>query len=145
MLKTDPKKVPSQKYGFACSMYNDLTFYEKKNFPLHNPFKWNIASFFYLHLYITTRKKTITKENTILHFQLLFKYMKQENSLLRSSIVDHRPHVCLYFIPPTGHGLRYFLTIRILYSMQVIKINFINYRKVHNVGRSYYISISQKN
>jgi len=33
-------------------------------------------------------------------------YMKQENSLLRSSIVDHRPHVCLYFIPPTGHGLR---------------------------------------
>ena len=31
MLKTDPKEVPSQKYGFACSSrYNDLTFYEKK-------------------------------------------------------------------------------------------------------------------
>ena len=31
MLKTDPKKVPSQKYGFACSSRsNDLTFYEKK-------------------------------------------------------------------------------------------------------------------
>ena len=40
MLKTYPKKVPSQKYGFACSSrYDDLTFYEKKNFPLHNPFK----------------------------------------------------------------------------------------------------------
>ena len=32
MLKTDQKKVPSQKYVFACSSrYNDLTFYEKKN------------------------------------------------------------------------------------------------------------------
>ena len=31
MLKTDQKKVPSQKYGFACSSrYNDLTFYEKQ-------------------------------------------------------------------------------------------------------------------
>ena len=39
MLQTDPKKVPSQKYIFACSSrYNNLTFYEKK-FPLHNPFK----------------------------------------------------------------------------------------------------------
>ena len=42
MLKTDPKKVPSQKYVFASSSrYNDLTFYEKK-FPLHNPFKKTI-------------------------------------------------------------------------------------------------------
>ena len=31
MLKTDPKKVPSQKYVFAGSSWdNDLTFYEKK-------------------------------------------------------------------------------------------------------------------
>ena len=29
--QTDPKKVPIQKYVFACSSrYNDLTFYEKK-------------------------------------------------------------------------------------------------------------------
>ena len=33
MLKTDPKKVLSLKYVFACSSrYNDLTFYEKKIF-----------------------------------------------------------------------------------------------------------------
>jgi len=31
MLKTDPKKIPSQKYYFACSSrYGGLTFYEKK-------------------------------------------------------------------------------------------------------------------
>jgi len=36
------------------------------------------------------------------------KYMRVESSLNRSRLQmeDTRPHVCFYFIPPTGHGLR---------------------------------------
>jgi len=33
-------------------------------------------------------------------------YMRDESSVHRGTIMDTRPHVCLYFIPPIGHGLR---------------------------------------
>jgi len=40
MPKTDPKKVPSQKFVFArTSRYNDPTFYEKKNSHFTIPLK----------------------------------------------------------------------------------------------------------
>ena len=55
MLKTDPKKVPSQKYGFACSSrYNDLTFYEKK-IPTSQSLK-EIVTIKYFLLYIINFK-----------------------------------------------------------------------------------------
>ena len=34
-------------------------------------------------------------------------YLEQENRLSRSRIVDNRVHALLYFIQPTGHGLRH--------------------------------------
>ena len=39
MLKTDPKKVPSQFFFANSSGYNWPNFLWKKKFPLHNPFK----------------------------------------------------------------------------------------------------------
>ena len=50
MPKTDPKKVPSQKFVFArTSRYNDPTFYEKKfshfTIPLIFTFRMEVSTF----------------------------------------------------------------------------------------------------
>ena len=33
-------------------------------------------------------------------------YLNSESRVLREALEDHRIHCCLYFIAPTGHGLR---------------------------------------
>lgn len=33
-------------------------------------------------------------------------YLEQENRVNRKRLIDTRVHACVYFIPPTGHGLR---------------------------------------
>ena len=54
MPKTDPKKVPSQKFVFArTSRYNDPTFYEKKISHITIPLRGHV-SFYNKYIYLKT-------------------------------------------------------------------------------------------